>query len=62
MSKKHPELPDPEPQAESLPKGERIRRRAYEIYLRRGGEHGADFDDWLQAEAEIIREDTKLAD
>lgn len=30
-----------------------IARRAYEIYLRRGGTHGADLDDWLQAEREL---------
>lgn len=27
--------------------------RAYELYLGRGGEHGHDLDDWLQAESEI---------
>jgi hypothetical protein len=32
---------------------ERIRRRAYEIYLERGGEPGHDWEDWLQAEREI---------
>jgi hypothetical protein len=30
-----------------------IARRAYEIYLERGGTHGADFDDWLAAEREL---------
>ena len=32
---------------------ERIRQRAYELYEVRGREEGHDFDDWLQAEAEI---------
>lgn len=32
---------------------EEIRRRAYEIYLARGGDPGHDSDDWLQAEREI---------
>jgi hypothetical protein len=32
---------------------ERITRRAYEIYLQRGGEHRRDLDDWLEAEREI---------
>jgi hypothetical protein len=27
--------------------------RAYELYQQRGGEHGHDVDDWLQAEAEL---------
>ena len=30
-----------------------IARRAYELYLARGGEHGHDVDDWLQAEREL---------
>jgi len=30
-----------------------IARRAYEIYLARGGSHGCDLDDWLQAEREL---------
>jgi hypothetical protein len=33
---------------------ERIRRRAYEICEHRGRIDGLDFDDWLQAEIEII--------
>ena len=32
---------------------EDIRRRAYELYERRGREDGHDLDDWLRAEAEI---------
>jgi hypothetical protein len=32
---------------------ERIRRRAYEMYLARGGGHGNDLEDWLQAEREL---------
>ena len=32
-----------------------IRRRAYERYLERGGGHGTDFEDWLEAEREIRR-------
>jgi hypothetical protein len=30
-----------------------VARRAYEIYQRRGGNHGADLDDWLEAEREL---------
>jgi hypothetical protein len=32
---------------------ERLRQRAYERYLARGGEHGQDLDDWLAAEREL---------
>ena len=30
-----------------------IRERAFEIHLERGGIHGCDLDDWLQAEREL---------
>jgi len=30
-----------------------IRMRAYERYMQRGGGHGMDFDDWLEAEREL---------
>jgi len=39
----------------TLPLEERIRRRAYELYVRRGNESGSELDDWLQAEDEIRR-------
>ena len=32
-----------------------VARRAYEIYQRRGGNHGADLDDWLEAERQLKR-------
>lgn len=31
-----------------------VARRAYEIYMGRGGEHGLDQDDWYRAEAELL--------
>ncbi len=34
---------------------ERIRVRAYELFENRGYQHGRDLDDWLQAEAELLR-------
>lgn len=37
----------------SEPSQEDIRRRAYQRYVERGGEHGRDFDDWLHAEREL---------
>lgn len=39
-----------------VPTTEEIMQRAYEIFLARGGEPGHDLDDWLQAEAELLRE------
>jgi hypothetical protein len=32
---------------------EEIRRRAYELYRQRGGQHGSHEADWHRAEAEI---------
>jgi hypothetical protein len=42
-----------ESKPQDLPLQERIRRRAHEIYLERGGQDGSELDDWLQAEQEI---------
>ena len=33
---------------------EEIARRAYEIYLARGGGEGRDVEDWLLAETEVL--------
>jgi Protein of unknown function (DUF2934) len=32
---------------------DRVARRAYELYLARGGGDGRDMDDWLNAEREL---------
>jgi hypothetical protein len=39
--------------SEQAPTRDEIARRAYEIYLGRGGLHGADEQDWLRAESEL---------
>jgi hypothetical protein len=44
-----------------LTREEKIRRRAYEIYLDRGGEPGHDLEDWLQAERELRTDQSKAA-
>jgi hypothetical protein len=53
--KKHDAI-EPEqrqPQLAGAPSLEEIRQRAYEIHLERGGAHGWDQDDWLQAERDL---------
>src|SRR5262245_63270107 len=40
------------------PRITRIARRDHELYLARGGEHGRDIADWLQAERERSEEHT----
>jgi len=42
------------PPIEMLSREEPIRRRAYELYLRRGNQAGWEIDDWLQAEEEVL--------
>ena len=37
----------------SSPDPDKIARRAYELYLARGGEHGRADDDWYTAEREL---------
>jgi hypothetical protein len=36
-----------------VPAQEEIRKRAFEIHIERGGIHGCDLDDWLQAFREL---------
>jgi len=40
-------------QTQNFPNREQIERRAYEIYLRRGGVDGSDVADWIMAEEEL---------
>jgi len=38
------------------PSGEEIARRAHELYLQRGGEHGKDVEDWVRTEKELSQQ------
>lgn len=40
----------------ALPLEERVRLRAYQLYVDRGNESGSELDDWLQAEEEVSAE------
>ncbi len=40
--------------ASGAPAREEIELRAYQIYVERGGAHGQDVEDWLQAERELV--------
>ena len=42
------------PASSALPGHALIARRAYELFLQRGGEHGHDWEDWLMAERELV--------
>jgi len=38
-----------------------VRRRAYELYERRGKENGHELEDWPQAESELVPQRAKAA-
>ena len=48
--------------ASGPPAQEAIAARAYALFLARGGVHGDDWADWLQAEAELRAEGTAAPD
>ena len=53
--------PESQPQTvPSAPMREEIELRAYQIYIERGGAHGQDVGDWLQAERELVEKCGKL--
>ena len=43
-------------QAASQVPADRVAKRAYEKWLKRGGTHGNDIQDWIEAEKEILAE------
>jgi hypothetical protein len=42
-----------DPLGTNAPQHEVVRRRAYEIYEKRGREHGRELQHWLDAESEV---------
>ena len=46
----------------SAPSSDEVRRRAYELWVARGGADGSDMDDWLAAEREVRTRRTDMAD
>ena len=54
ISRKRSEYADPS--GGCPPTDNEIQLRAYWIHLDRGGQHGYDLDDWLQAERELLDE------
>ena len=43
-----------EPIGKILSVEDRVRQRAYELYVNRGCESGSELDDWLQAEQDVL--------
>ena len=52
----------PEESRRNGPSLAQIRERAFEIHIERGGIHGCDLDDWLQAERELQEKYNKSND
>ena len=55
MQRKKPKAKEKPPAPKTLDQ-ETVTRLAYELYLRRGGEHGHDMEDWLMAEQILIEQ------
>jgi len=51
-----------EERGKNAPKPAEIRERAFEIHVERGGIHGCDLDDWLEAERELRARHTRGTD
>ncbi|MCU1334933.1 MAG: hypothetical protein JWO19_514 [Bryobacterales bacterium] len=54
--------PAPESKVPTSSLEERIRRRAYELYVQRGNQPGSDLDNWLQAEEEVRQAEEDAGD
>lgn len=46
--------------AKSAPTQDEIARRAYEIYLERGGAPGHELEDWTRAERELVQKNGQV--
>jgi hypothetical protein len=54
----NPDMAKHSPELNEIPVAKRIEMRAYELFCERGGKHGHDSEDWIQAEKEIARNNT----
>jgi hypothetical protein len=50
------------PPIETLSLEERVRQRAYELYVQHGNQSGSEIGDWLQAEEEVRRAEEEALD
>ena len=56
--KKPTTIPIPTSEESPAEHEEKIRKRAFEIYERRGREDGRELEDWLEAEKEVLEAKT----
>jgi hypothetical protein len=52
-----PDSQDIDRSSRFISRDERIRKRAYELYVERGREPGKELEDWLRAEQELRQEE-----
>jgi Protein of unknown function (DUF2934) len=52
----------PEEKGKEMTTLDEIRQRSFEIHIERGGIHGCDLDDWMQAERELQQKYNKSND
>ena len=53
MRSKKPKT-NPQPSSQAMVDKEALTRLAYELYVRRGGEHGHELEDWVMAELILV--------
>ncbi len=51
-----PRTPNARNAKPNAPRTDEIARRAYGLFVARGGERGHELEDWLRAEAELLNE------
>ena len=56
MERSSPTAPKSRAASNGQPAREEIALRAYQIYLKRGAAPGNEFEDWMQAERQLIAE------
>ncbi|HEX5409733.1 MAG TPA: DUF2934 domain-containing protein [Gemmatimonadaceae bacterium] len=49
------DVPEIQARARRVVSDDVVRRRAYELYLMRGGQQGNELDDWFRAEREVLQ-------
>ena len=54
--------PSPSPATAGLDDKDMVVKLAYELYVRRGGEHGHDVEDWLMAEQMLLEQQKKRSE
>jgi hypothetical protein len=55
-------MPKSKPKTTQAPTLEEIARRAYDLFIARGGQPGHELDDWLQAESELLNKQSHAPD